>query len=145
MDSPYALLVPIIFLGVIAILEYRNPLWRKFVLAGQPLPDIDDPQQSIEIIFFWEGAEEYGKAENSDYWNAMDLRATSNGLAVKRPLFLFGRRSVFIPWYQVTSGKSFYAWLTKRRTLSINGSNLYFSVTEKFYKHYVCQYIESAR
>ena len=144
MDAPLFLLAPIAFIGIIAILEHRNPLWRKYVDLGQPLPNLSDLAKSVQMVFFWEGPEAYGKSDQSDYWNAMDIYASDEGLAIKRPLILFGRRSVFIPWDQLAATKPFYAWLTKRRALKICGSELYFSVTDKFYKRHICQYIKSA-
>lgn len=144
MDSPLFLLAPFLFWIFVIFLEYRNPLWQQFVRAAQPLPKTIDEAKSEQMVFFWRSAKTYGKSDTSDYWNAMDLIATSEGLIVKRPLFLFGRRSAFFPWGVLSPGNTFHAWLTKRRTLQLINTELYFSVTERFYRNHVQHHVASA-
>lgn len=144
MDSSLIALAPFVFLAFVMFLEYRNPLWRQFVSLAGSLPASPDGAQSHEMVFFWKSAETYNKSQDSDYWNAMDVIATNDGLLIKRPFFLFGRRSVFFSWGTLSQGKTFYVWLTKRRAIQISGTELYFTVTERFYKRHVQPYFGSA-
>ncbi|CAA0117869.1 Uncharacterised protein [Halioglobus japonicus] len=144
MDSPLLTIAPFIFFAFVMFLEYRNPLWKQFIKSGALRKAETEGARETQMVFFWKSAETYHKSQEFDYWNAMELEATNEGLSVNRPLFLFGRRSAFFPWAALSPGSTFYAWLTKRRTLRLAGTELQFSVTERFYKKHVQHYLESA-
>lgn len=145
MDSQLLTIAPFLFIAIVMFVEYRNPLWRQFVQSGNQIPDKTEGATSDEMVFFWRGGETYPKSQDSDYWNAMKLKATSEGLLVERPFFLFGRRSAFFHWSALTPGKTFYTWLTRRRAIHISGTVLRFSITERFFKKHVQSCIESAK
>jgi hypothetical protein len=96
------------------------------------------------MVFFWKSGDTYGESRETDYWNAMDIIATKDGLLVKRPFFLFGRRSAFFSWSTLSPGATFYVWLAKRRAIRVSNTELYFTVTERFYKKHVQVYFGSA-
>jgi len=65
----------------------------------------------------------------------MDVSCLTDGVLITRPLFLFGRRSVFLPWSKIEVGEQFRAWLAQRRAIRIKGTDLYLSISEKVYKN----------
>ena len=145
MESLLVLCFPIAFLAIVTVIEYRNPLWGQFVTAASPMPDNPKGASSAQMVFFWKSADTFRKSEASDYWNAMDLIATPNGLLVKRPFFLFGRKSAYFPWAVLIPGKTLHLWVAKRRAMRLAGTELYFSVTERFFRKHVQHYVGSAK
>ena len=145
MLSNLLLITTLVFLVGGVILEYRNPLWRLFLKSASPLPETSEGASSDEMVFFWVAAETYAKSVESDYWNAMDVVATPSGLLIKRPFFMFGRRSAFFPWQTLIAGETFYTWLAKRRAMRLTGTELYFSISERCYKNHVQHHVSSAK
>ena len=131
----------LIFLGVallwvgVMIVEYRNHLWSQIVSYGDPIPDNSGEKSSIQMVFFWRSAPTFKQAQGGDYWNSMDVSCLTDGVLITRPLFLFGRRSVFLPWSKIEVGEQFRAWLAQRRAIRIKGTDLYLSISEKVYKN----------
>ena len=128
------------FIGM--LVEHRNPLWSEIVSSGESLPEIAGRTKSVQMVFFWKSSLTYKESEYSDYWNSMDVICLPSGLIIKRPIFLFGRKSVYFPWSNIEPGSTFRAWFLKRRSLHIRGTKLYLSVTENLYKHQMITYLQ---
>ena len=144
MTTIFEILIPIVGISAIWFIEYRNPLWKKFVAVGGSPVSGDFPMKSTQMLFFWESAETPKMSLSSDYWNAMEISATNDGVVIRRPPLMYGRRSVFYSWPSLRSGKSFRCWLQSRRALAIVGTDLHFAVTESFFKKHVQPYVQSA-
>ena len=123
----------VLWLGAM-IVEYRNHLWSEIVSYGSPLPEKSDKKSSVQMVFFWRSAPTFKQAQESDYWNSMDVFCLKEGVLIRRPVFLFGRKSVFLPWSKLEVGEQFRGWLTQRRAIRIKDTDMYFSITENTYK-----------
>ncbi|WP_369160480.1 hypothetical protein [Candidatus Thiodiazotropha sp. LNASS1] len=133
----------VVFWIIGMIIEYRNPLWSEIVAKGEAISETGKVDKSAQMVFFWKSAPEYAKSDHTDYWNAMDVTCLTSGVLIRRPLILFGRRSVYIPWSQLEAGDTFRAWFLKRRALHIRGTELYLSVTERVYREKVSGNVEA--
>ena len=126
--------VVLLWLGAM-IVEYRNHLWSEIVSCGDPIPDKSGDNSSIQMVFFWRSAPTFKQAQDGDYWNSMGVSCLTDGVLITRPIFLFGRRTVFLPWSKLEVGEQFRAWLAQRRAIRIKGTDLYLSISEKVYRN----------
>ena len=124
----------LLFFTYVMYVEYKNPLWNEFVSRGADIPKVNGNQHSIEMVFFWKNCSTYKESAESDYWNSMAVYCLEDGILIKRPFFLFGRRSVFFQWSQIEVGSCFRKWMAKRREIHIKDTHLYLSISDKVYQ-----------
>ena len=132
-----AILIAIAFLLLLTYVmyaEYKNPLWNEFVSKSAYTPEANGNPRSIEMIFFWKNCSTYKESNENDYWNSMAVYCLDDGILIKRPFFLFARKSVFLKWSEIEVGSCSRVWIAKRREIHIKDTQLYLSISEKIYQ-----------